>query len=198
MDPRGLIHCTTGLLPTEALSLPMQFVAPALEKLQVSFLSAPLLSEQRKLTLSLPEEAGYSWAWIQRDGDTWTKLTTRLMLRKADVLSAFDNGGQLWELLRQQNWIELQEHDPGAAFLNKPTERTGTSPTSLAEALLPPPAGNQKTWEALQVNIATTLWNLAAGIALPKTTAFFGETTEIREGWLTLTPVETKPLVPNQ
>lgn len=196
MDPRGLIHCTTGLLPTESLSLPMQFVAPALEKLQISFLSAPLLSEQRKLTLSLPVEAGFTWAWMQRDGDTWTKLTTRLMLRKADVLSAFEKGEELWELLRQENWIELQEHDPNAAFLNKPIERTGTSPTSLAEALLT--NGNQKTWDAVQANIATTLWNLAAGIALPKTTAFFGETTEIREGWLTLTPVEIKPFVPNQ
>lgn len=197
MDPRGLIHCTTGILPTKALSLPLRYVTSALEKLQISFLSTPLLSAPRKLTLSLPAEAGYAWAWLQQDGNSWTKLSNRLRLQKADVLQAFDYGEQLWALLIQENWIELQEHDPEAAFLVKPTERRNPSPTSLAEALSPNDA-TDKQLEALQVNIATTLWNLATGITLPKTTAFFGETAEIREGWLTLRPVPKQPIGSNK
>lgn len=176
MDPRGLIHCTTGILPTKALEIPAEFVTPALERLQISFLSAPLLSVPRNLTLALPEEAGYSWAWLQQEGNQWKKLTTKPAIRQADVLKAFEDGATLWSLLQEKAWVELQEHDLSVAYLVKPKDRIG----------------NLYDDAKLQAEIETTLFHLASSIELPNEKAHFGPSAMIREGWLTLMPIQRK------
>lgn len=185
MDPRALLHCTTGILPTKALSIPLAYVKPALERLQISFLSAPLLSEPNNLTLSLPEEAGYTWSWIQKDENNWRKLTTTPTIRKIDVESNFQNGSQLWISLIQKGWIDILEHHPNLAHLRKPQDR---AEPNLIE--IPTATQAKKAAEALQSDMEATLMHLSSAILLPSEAAHFGEAAEIREGWLTLQPIK--------
>lgn len=65
IDPRAQVHATTGILPTVDIALPSDLYASTLAALEMTFLSAPLLSGASSLKIPLPAEAGYQWSWIQ-------------------------------------------------------------------------------------------------------------------------------------
>lgn len=74
LDPRGTVHATAGVVPTQVLSIPPDQYAAALRAIEVSFLSAPLLGPLSAPRVSLPDEPGFSWSWLQRVGTTWQSL----------------------------------------------------------------------------------------------------------------------------
>ena len=71
LDPRAPVHLTTGLLPVTTARIPPDQYAAAIARMQVTFLSAPLLQRAEELALPVPPETGYEWAWWQvgQDGD---------------------------------------------------------------------------------------------------------------------------------
>ncbi|MEN8129261.1 MAG: hypothetical protein ABFS45_03510 [Pseudomonadota bacterium] len=71
LDPRGVVHATSGILPSKAISLPPDQYADALKRLAVTFLTAPVLTEAGKINLPLPEEPGYVWSWVDKAHGTW-------------------------------------------------------------------------------------------------------------------------------
>jgi hypothetical protein len=82
VDPRGKVHATSGILPVQSVEIPADQYAAALRALEVSFLSAPILCQRRPAgtaqppELPLPEEPGYHWRWVERDGnDKWQAAT---------------------------------------------------------------------------------------------------------------------------
>lgn len=64
VDPRAPIHLTSGLLPTTSLQIPPDQYAAALEQLEVTFTTRPVLADQLGVRLPLPSEPGYLWAWV--------------------------------------------------------------------------------------------------------------------------------------
>jgi hypothetical protein len=173
MDPRGLLHCTTGMLPTKALSIPTAHFMAALERIQLTFLVAPLLSEPGKINIPLPQETGYSWAWLQREEGQWSELSNKPMLRKADLLRAYENGTAIWDLLLENGWIEYVDGHPQLAYIRKANERS--TPTLLQD-------------EKQQEDLEKVLTLLARYITPPKAQAGFSTPMQIREGWLVLRP----------
>lgn len=76
-DPRGQIHATTGILPVKAIDLPKQHYLPALENMQATFLTSPVLSgPQGGLALPLPGNETGVWTWIQAAGSSWAAPVT--------------------------------------------------------------------------------------------------------------------------
>lgn len=73
IDPRGSVHATSGLLPTKSIDIPPAQYLQALQKMEVSFLTAPLLMPAGELSLSLPDEPGHSWTWLSRDANGWVE-----------------------------------------------------------------------------------------------------------------------------
>jgi hypothetical protein len=71
LDPRGVVHATSGILPAKAISIPPDQYADALKRLAVTFLTAPVLTETGKINLPLPEEPGYVWCWVDKAHGTW-------------------------------------------------------------------------------------------------------------------------------
>jgi hypothetical protein len=73
IDPRGKVHATCGILPTKAIAIPPDQYQQALEKIEVTFLSTPILTEllDEKISLSLPVEAGYEWSWLEKKNEEW-------------------------------------------------------------------------------------------------------------------------------
>lgn len=65
MDPRAPIHATSGILPVEQLGVPPDQYGQALDRLQVSFVTHPVLSGANGLSVPLPVEPGYAWSWVQ-------------------------------------------------------------------------------------------------------------------------------------
>lgn len=64
VDPRAPIHVTSGLLPTTSMQIPPGQYAAALQQLEVTFTTRPVLADQLGLRLPLPPEPGYLWAWV--------------------------------------------------------------------------------------------------------------------------------------
>jgi len=65
VDPRGVVHLTSGILPAEALEIPHDQYAAALQAIEVTFLTAPILSPAGKIELPLPVEADHAWSWVR-------------------------------------------------------------------------------------------------------------------------------------
>jgi len=65
IDPRAVIHATTGILPTKSIRIPSDMYADTLTTLEMTFLTAPILGGNSALTLPLPSESGFQWSWVQ-------------------------------------------------------------------------------------------------------------------------------------
>lgn len=75
MDPRGVIHATSGILPVSQLEIPAAYYADALKHMGVTFRVSPLLTDAEELHAALPKEAGYVWSWItQPNGSIWEEI----------------------------------------------------------------------------------------------------------------------------
>lgn len=72
VDPRGQVSASCGVLPAKRISIPPEQYVPALQAMEVMFLSAPLLSDLSQINLSLPEVAGYVWSWLGKEGNNWS------------------------------------------------------------------------------------------------------------------------------
>jgi hypothetical protein len=173
MDPRGSVHCTTGVLPTKALSIPSEHFTPALKNLNITFLSAPLLTGPGRVNLPLPGEPGFGWSWLQQDGAQWTEITTTPMVPRQAILDAFADGQWVWDALIQQGWLApVPGHPDRATFLTKDKHQD-----------LP--------WDEVKVQRVLDVSQQVLGQALEE--ARFGPTQEIREGWLQIKPQEAFP-----
>jgi hypothetical protein len=75
LDPRGAVHATSGILPTKAIQIPADQFVEALRNIEVTFLSAPILTDRDKINLPLPEEPGYVWSWCEKENGVWGSVT---------------------------------------------------------------------------------------------------------------------------
>lgn len=65
LDPRGVAHATTGILPTATLSVPPEFYAAALAQMAVTFRIGPLLTDLQAIRLPVPAAQSGTWSWIR-------------------------------------------------------------------------------------------------------------------------------------
>lgn len=112
VDPRGKVHATSGILPTKAISLPLDQYAPALQKIEISFLTAPILTlrpsaaDGLAINLPLPPEPGYTWYWVERRldnlaGETWREADA---IKPVDRQASFNGAQQL-----REGWLVLRK-----------------------------------------------------------------------------------------
>jgi hypothetical protein len=72
VDPRGVVHATTGLLPVKSVAIPPEHWTDALRRLAVSFRTAPVLAGGPVPALPLPAEPGMRWSWRTRTTTGWS------------------------------------------------------------------------------------------------------------------------------
>jgi len=112
VDPRGVIHATSGILPTKEISIPANQYRDALRNIEVTFFSAPILSDANQLDLPLPREAGYLWSWLQRVNDSWTEISSLQTIPRSVFIEAMGEGGDaLWQSLIQQGWLTFLDQE---------------------------------------------------------------------------------------
>lgn len=88
LDPRGKVHATSGIVPVKAIDIPLEQYADTLKHLAVTFLAAPILTNQNKagssppdeniINVPVPAEPGYDWTWLENQGDTWLEKNIHL------------------------------------------------------------------------------------------------------------------------
>jgi hypothetical protein len=64
VDPRAAVHATTGILPTQSLTIPPDQYEDILAGLELTFPAHPLLHSAGGLQVPLPAAAGCNWSWI--------------------------------------------------------------------------------------------------------------------------------------
>ncbi|MCP4562446.1 MAG: hypothetical protein GY837_18150 [Bosea sp.] len=74
MDPFATVHATSGILPVKAVDIPPPCYSKALASLEASFLCNPMLVAPGPMQLPLPPITGFSWSWIQAEGDGWSMV----------------------------------------------------------------------------------------------------------------------------
>ncbi len=84
MDPRAIVHVTTGVLPKAVLELPSRVRSAAKAAQEAFFQVAPLLSPGGDVTMPIPSDDFGKWSWAYRpqvtmwkEADTMTAATDR-------------------------------------------------------------------------------------------------------------------------
>jgi hypothetical protein len=105
-----MVHAHAGTLPTKAIGIPNEKYAAALQQINITFLTTPLLTPKDNIAVSLPQEAGYEWSWIAKKGNAWKQVGTTGMVTINDFTSLFKNGKQIWQALIDNSWIQTQDN----------------------------------------------------------------------------------------
>ncbi|MGH1354859.1 MAG: hypothetical protein ACRBBS_07260 [Thalassovita sp.] len=64
MDPRASVHATTGILPALGIKIPEDQFNDVLRQIEITFLTAPVLTRGTVPDLPIPKEQGYGWDWV--------------------------------------------------------------------------------------------------------------------------------------
>lgn len=177
LDPRGSLHATSGMLPTKVIHLPPDQFSEALQNLEISFLTAPILSDREQVNISLPEEPGYVWSWLEWDDKGWREVSTAGRISRRDFLqtllaatpNARSTSADIWQSLLDSGWIKLEAESEHATVVPK----------------------DQRTKPALDAALADLTPVIEAILARTQlghfnTQATFSGEQELREGWLKL------------
>lgn len=65
MHPKGNLNVKTGILPEKSIKLPYHRIKNALKRIELTLLTAPVLTPKENLQLSLAKDNRYEWSWIQ-------------------------------------------------------------------------------------------------------------------------------------
>ncbi|MCB0552518.1 MAG: hypothetical protein KDD02_03115 [Phaeodactylibacter sp.] len=174
IDPRGAVHATCGLLPVKNINLPPEQYQQALSHIEITFLTAPILTLPGRIHLSVPNEPGYGWTWVEKEEKGWETIGTNGILTKArlkDFLSEEKdlNTEALWKELINKGWVTKTTND--TARVVQTDQRTSPQLSEIFQPLQP----------AIEALLERT------HISPFDATAAFSGSPEIREGWLKLT-----------
>ena len=182
MDVQGVIHATTGILPAKALSIPPEQYTEALQRIAVTFLVAPFISEAGKVKLSLPVLRDYDWSWIHQENRTdWSPPLTIAPAIDRSVFTAqvaSSEADALWDyLIDEARWLTTRESERGRAYIAPVGDRT------LATLGL---SHDNRDFSAQAPAVEAVFAAYGEQIVANSSRAVFGKP-EAREGWLKLT-----------
>src|SRR5262249_42535366 len=104
VDPRGVVHAATGILPSKAIEIPPHQYASAMQGFEITFLQAPVLAarrssgEEERIGLPAIDPPGYLWSWIERHGDAW--ITS--VVQGTDLFHPFAGPTEI-----REGWLKL-------------------------------------------------------------------------------------------
>jgi hypothetical protein len=101
VDPRGVVHATSGILPTKSINIPSKYYREVLERLEVAFFAGSILTEGDQLDFPLPKEPGYTWAWLQ---PTQSGLSETTLTESSQIEEQF-----LSQPTVREGWLKLRK-----------------------------------------------------------------------------------------
>lgn len=106
LDPRGVVHAYTGVLPVVSAALPGQLIEEFIRGLQVTFRTGPVVADPNTMRIPQPAEEHGVWSWVQAitppsegRGATWIEeaiVNADDQARLADV-----------QLQLREGWLKL-------------------------------------------------------------------------------------------
>jgi hypothetical protein len=102
MDPRAMVHLTTGILPRRSLELPSRVSSAAKSAQEAFFQVAPLIGPGGDVSMPLPSDDFGKWSWAYRPQVTMWK-------EAEEIIAASDRAG--FSPIAQQvseGWLKLK------------------------------------------------------------------------------------------
>ncbi|MDO3425810.1 hypothetical protein QWT87_12990 [Chryseobacterium sp. APV1] len=65
IHPKGNLNIKTGILPEKRIRLPYNAIKNALRRIELTLLTAPVITPKENLQLSLAKDNRYQWSWIE-------------------------------------------------------------------------------------------------------------------------------------
>lgn len=103
VDPRGSIHATSGILPTKSIHIPPEQFVDALRRIEITFLTAPILSDRDSINLPLPQAPGYTWSWLAKENGVWDTITK---IGAVNDQATFTTQQQI-----EEGWLKLTQNN---------------------------------------------------------------------------------------
>lgn len=110
LDPRGVVHLTSGILPAAVLEIPHDQYAAAMNAIEVTFLTSPILSPAGRICLPLPDEPGHAWSWVARG-------------KNVQGETVWANPAEIGPVGTQAGWGEPPEIHEGWLRLARPADK---------------------------------------------------------------------------
>jgi hypothetical protein len=171
VDPRGTVHACSGLAPVKSIEIPPDQYTDALRAIEVTFLTAPVLTEMGLVRLPLAPEPDFKWSWLSKAGGTWSEVSTTGTLQKRVVQETFGADAEaLWAALKDKDvgWVS----ETGA-------ETASVTPKDLRKAKT---LGDE--WAAQEPAVELMLAATYIGQVIKEAT--FSGRQSLIEGWLKL------------
>ncbi|MDJ0589444.1 MAG: hypothetical protein QNJ72_05510 [Pleurocapsa sp. MO_226.B13] len=197
VDPRGVFHATSGILPTKVINIPPDHYTEALANIKVTFLTSPILTErtnQGSLNLPLPTAPDYDWVWLEKKGrENWSEILTTPVIEKAAFVRSYserklaanpEDTDRVWQELFNQKWLTAFTENVNEEFQNKAKIIAKDERKVLV--------GDLKNLDNL-INQIFDLNEIRLDPVSSKAT--FSGSQEIREGWLVLSKPEDANLL---
>jgi hypothetical protein len=171
IDPRGLVHAVSGIVPSKSITIPAEQFKPAIEKMSAVFFTRPLLMPADEIVLSLPDEPNFLWSWVSEKNGAWNELFAIGVADKRDFTKAFgdNDGAGIWKDMLAKGWIAAPQNNK--AVINPTNQWAVADANSLLQA-------NQEQ--------VTNMLN-SKHIVPMESSENFSPVMEAREGWLKLT-----------
>jgi hypothetical protein len=182
LDPRGKVNVASGILPVKTISIPPAQYRGALQQLSLTFLTAPVISPQGHLQISLPKEEGYEWSWVAKTNPAvWEEIKQTVMVSRTLLQTQIPDAPGLWEDLIQRKWLQPTA-DPGMAMV-----------TAAVHRAFPQQAGGTGPNAPFPIDLAKRIDDFfdAYGKRIEpfEMQAALHDSAVIREGWLKMSPV---------
>ena len=188
-DPRGSLTVQSKILPVDQVQIPPILFKAALENIQITFSSFPVITPKDKLHLPLLHNPHIAWKWYQKeaiDSSSFKVLDQTLTITKQqyfDGIDAFfpkiDPTSRIyqtlttaWSVMETQGWLTRTSTNETELLYVIHLGNIDFSKDGISQEIL----ANQST-------IVAILSNYASGI-LPPIHHTHSGVQEIREGWL--------------
>ncbi|MDJ0719697.1 MAG: hypothetical protein QNJ54_36655 [Prochloraceae cyanobacterium] len=191
VDPRGVFHATSGILPSKVINIPPEHYTEALANIKVTFLTSPILTDrtnQGSLNLPLPTAPDYDWVWLEKKGrETWSEILTTPAIEKTAFIQFYSENKleenpeaeRVWQDLFNQKWLTTFTENGN----KEPQGKAKIVPKDKRETL----TGDLENLDVL----INKIFDLNEIVINPVSSrATFSGSQEIREGWLVLSKPE--------
>lgn len=187
VDPRGVFHATSGILPSKVINIPPEHYTEALANIKVTFLTSPILTDetnQGSLNLPLPTAPDYDWVWLEKKGrENWSEILTTPAIEKTAFIQSYSENKLeenpeaeiVWQELLNQGWLiafndnENDQSQHKTKIVSKDDRKTLTGDLENLDNLI------NKIFDLNEISLNSV-----------SSQANFSGTQEIREGWLVL------------
>lgn len=107
MEPHGVVHATSGLLPRKAIGMRREWVANGLANIAPTFRFGPVLVDAKRVRMPVASEIKGTWSWCHRVAPTTWQEDEVVNSRSDAQLPTSPVEGQ-------EGWLKLTPDKPGS------------------------------------------------------------------------------------